>query len=206
MKVVRACPLHAHWVDGEPIGSVLAMAGIVDRYRRFVVNDTPIATGFVPVADAWACTNPSAGRGLTVGFLHAQRLRDAARRVNDPAALIKEFDARTEAELRPWYDAQIAIDRARFAAMNALREGQEPPPVTDPLALGARALLSAMALDPQLFRAALEYIGTITPLQQVLARPAVQEALRAVREALTQGPPPPQIPGPDRRQLLEIVA
>jgi 2-polyprenyl-6-methoxyphenol hydroxylase-like FAD-dependent oxidoreductase len=52
MKAVRACPLHAHWVDGEPITGILAMAGIVDRYRRFVVNDPPIVTGFVPVADA----------------------------------------------------------------------------------------------------------------------------------------------------------
>ena len=58
MAVVRACPLHAHWLDGDPITSVLAMSGIVDRYRRFVSNGGPIATGVVAVADAWACTNP----------------------------------------------------------------------------------------------------------------------------------------------------
>ena len=83
MKAIRACPLHAHWLDGEPITSVLAMSGIADRYRRFVVDGTPVATGFVGVADAWACTNPSAGRGLTVGFLHALRLRDAVRAHGD---------------------------------------------------------------------------------------------------------------------------
>ena len=70
-NVVRACPLQAHWLDGEPITGVIAMSGIVDRYRRFVVDESPVATGFVAVADGWACTNPSAGRGLTVGFLHA---------------------------------------------------------------------------------------------------------------------------------------
>jgi hypothetical protein len=36
-RVVQACPLHAHWLDGEPITDVLAMSGVVDRYRRFVV-------------------------------------------------------------------------------------------------------------------------------------------------------------------------
>jgi 2-polyprenyl-6-methoxyphenol hydroxylase-like FAD-dependent oxidoreductase len=33
-RVVQACPLQAHWLDGEPITGVLAMAGILDSYRR----------------------------------------------------------------------------------------------------------------------------------------------------------------------------
>src|SRR5262249_27980199 len=45
-KVVGACPLQAHWLDGEPITDILAMSGIVDRYRRFVVDGTPVVTGF----------------------------------------------------------------------------------------------------------------------------------------------------------------
>ena len=205
-KAVQACPLHAHWLDGQPIGGVYAMGGIVDRYRRFVVDGTPVATGFVAVADAWACTNPSAGRGLTVGFLHARRLRDAARgRLDQPAALVQEFDASTETDIRPWYDAQIAVDRVRFAEMNALREGQQPPPVVDDLALGIRALLSTMAFDPDLYRAALEHIGTVTPIQEVLARPGVSDAIRAVRERL-KNTPPPSMPGPNRQQLLDIIS
>jgi 2-polyprenyl-6-methoxyphenol hydroxylase-like FAD-dependent oxidoreductase len=32
--VVAACPLHAHWLEGEPISDVLPMAGVLDRYRR----------------------------------------------------------------------------------------------------------------------------------------------------------------------------
>ena len=78
--VVRACPLQAHWLDGQPITDVLAMSGVVDRYRRFVVDGAPVVTGLLAVADAWACTNPSAGRGMTVGFMHAVRLRDVAAR------------------------------------------------------------------------------------------------------------------------------
>ena len=36
--VVSACPLHAHWLDGEPISGVLPMAGVLDRYRRLAVD------------------------------------------------------------------------------------------------------------------------------------------------------------------------
>jgi 2-polyprenyl-6-methoxyphenol hydroxylase-like FAD-dependent oxidoreductase len=204
-NVVRACPLHGHWLDGQPITSVLAMSGVVDRYRRFVVDESPVATGFVAVADAWACTNPSAGRGLTVGFLHAVRLRDVLRDgSSNPRAVVEAFDARTEAEITPWYDAQIAADRARFAEMEALRDGREPPQPIDPLARAIRSFLSVFATDPDLFRAGFEYIGTITPVQDILKRPAVAEGLQAAREAMKHAPPV-RIPGPDRTRLLELV-
>jgi 2-polyprenyl-6-methoxyphenol hydroxylase-like FAD-dependent oxidoreductase len=204
MNVVRACPLHAHWVDGEPLTDVLAMGGVVDRYRRFVVDGAPVVTGFVAAADAWACTNPSAGRGLTVGLLHARLLRDVLRTHAEPQRVVEEFDRRTESEMRPWYDAQRAVDRMRFAEMDALREGRKPPQPDDPLAIGIRSLFATMAADPDLFRAALEYIGTITPVQQILERPVVRERIRVARDAFTNASPPP-IPGPSRQQLLAIL-
>ena len=203
--VVRACPLQAHWLEGEPITDVLVMSGIVDRYRRFVVDGRPVVTGFVAVADAWACTNPSAGRGLTVGFKHALQLRDALRETSgDPQALADRFDQRTEHEITPWYRAQIAVDRARFAQMEALRADRAPEPAADELARGIFGLLSLMPFDADLFRAALEYIATITPAQQVLRRPDVQARMQALRSAL-QDVPLPQTPGPNRRQLLALT-
>jgi len=78
-RVVAACPEQAHWLDGEPLTPILPMAGILDRYRRFVVDDRPVVTGFAAVGDAWACTNPSAGRGLSLGLVHAQVLRNTTR-------------------------------------------------------------------------------------------------------------------------------
>jgi len=123
--VVRACPLHAHWLDGEPITDVLPMAGILDRYRRFVVDGAPVATGYAAVGDAWACTNPSAGRGLSVGLTHAQRLRDVVRSaLDDPHTFAIEWDAVTEAELAPWYWNQLAADQARLEELAAVREGR----------------------------------------------------------------------------------
>ena len=204
-RVIRACPLHAQWLDGVPLTPVLAMSGIADRYRRFVVDGAPVATGFVAVADAWACTNPSAGRGLTVGCLQALRLRDAVRAAGeDPRALVEEFDRRTEAEITPWYKAQIAVDRARFSEMEALRDGREPTAPTNELSRRIASLLSLLAADPDLFRAGLEYIGTITPVQEILERPDVVQRMAAAREAM-QGRPRPPVPGPTRDQLLQLA-
>ena len=119
---IRACPLHAHWLDGTPITEILSMSGVVDRYRSFLVDDAPVATGLLAVGDAWASTNPSAGRGLTVGMLQAVRLRDALRDVtDDPRTLVRHYHEMTEAEITPWYRSQMAMDRARFAEMEALR-------------------------------------------------------------------------------------
>ena len=206
-RTVRACPLHAHWLDGEATTDVLPMSGIVDRFRRFVVDGLPIVTGYVAVGDAWACTNPSAGRGMTVGMLHALRLRDVLRETrDDPNQLVEEFHRRTEAEIAPWYHAQIAVDRARSSEMEALREGRERPLPADRLANDIFALFSTMGASPDLFRAGVEYVATVTPVQDVLQRPEVQAGMRAMREAMQTGgrlPPPPA--GPNRQQLLELV-
>jgi len=206
-NTIRACPMHVHWLDGQPITPVLPMSGIADRYRRFLVDGKPVATGFVAVADAWACTNPSAGRGLTVGFLHALRLRDSVRaQGHDPRALVEEFDRRTEAEVTPWYRAQIAVDRTRFAEMEAIREGREVPPPASELARRIRGLFLSIPASPDLFRDLLEYVGTITPVQTILERPDVVQRLAAAREAMKGMDPPAPPPGPSRGQLLQIVA
>jgi hypothetical protein len=81
-RLVESCPLHAHLLDGEPITDVLAISGTIDRYRRFVVDGLPVATGVLAVADAWACTNPSLVRGISLGLRHAVRMRD----VCDPSS------------------------------------------------------------------------------------------------------------------------
>ena len=204
-SVVRACPLHAHWTEGDAITDVLPMSGVTDRYRRFVVGDRPVATGFVAVADAWACTNPSAGRGLTIGFIHACLLRDVLRETRgEPQRVVQEFDRRTESEVKPWYDAQIVVDRARFAEMDALREGRTPPAPSDPLCLSIVSLLRVMGADPDLFRAALEYIGTLTPIQAIVNRPDVRERVLAAHERMKDIPVGP-LPGPSRSELIELV-
>jgi 2-polyprenyl-6-methoxyphenol hydroxylase-like FAD-dependent oxidoreductase len=204
-NAIRACPLQAHWLDGQPITDILAMSGVTDRYRRFVVDGRPVVTGFLAVADAWACTSPSAGRGLTVGFKHAVRLRDVLRETHaDPGALAEMFHAVTEVEIAPWYHAQVALERYRAAQNAALRDGHEPPPPGDELTTLATSLFATMATDPDLFRAALEYVGTITPLQDLFERPAIAARVRGAMDSMRDSEPVP-MPGPDRKQLPELV-
>jgi hypothetical protein len=86
-------------------------------------------TGFASVGDAWACTNPSAGRGLSVGIVRAQLHRRIVRGyLDDPAAFARAWDDATERLVAPFYWNQIRADRARLAEMTALLEGREWSP------------------------------------------------------------------------------
>jgi 2-polyprenyl-6-methoxyphenol hydroxylase-like FAD-dependent oxidoreductase len=202
--VVRACPLHAHWLDGEPITEVLAMGGVIDRYRSMFPNGAPVATGIAPVADAWACTNPSLGRGISLGLLHAQHLRDTVReQVDDPRAFAEAWHDATERELSPWYRATVALDRARLAEIDAIRSGVPVPPPRDWEAAARAALPLAMGFDPDIFRAGLEIFGCLSLPDEVFARSGLAE--RVIELAEQYGGSLGPLPGPDRDQLLEIV-
>ena len=204
-KVVALSPLQAHWLEGQAITPVLPMSGIVDRYRRFLVEDELVVTGMVAVADAWACTNPSAGRGISLGLSHAVRLRDTIRGTGvDPVPLARAFDEITEAELMPWYTDQIRGDRNRFRTMDALRQGYSPPPsADDAYSRRERLFWQAMPFDPDLFRAAVEIIGALTLPRDIFARPGIMDRAEAVVNELPADSP--AMPGPSRADLLAAL-
>ena len=60
------------------------MVAIPDRYRRFVVEGQPVATGIAAIADACAATNPMRGRGVSMGFMHAECLIVPWSHLDDP--------------------------------------------------------------------------------------------------------------------------
>ena len=199
--VVAACPAHRQWLDGEPITGVLPMAGVLDRFRRLLVDGRPVATGLVAVGDAMACTNPSGGRGMTLGLLGVQHLRDVIRsHLENPHRLAETWDAVAQAELVPWYRETVEEDRDRFAEIEALRRGAESPPPSH-FALHRRALLAALFRDPDAFRAAIAWRGCITRLEETFAdRGFVEHILEIAR-----GSDPPPLPGPNRAQLLSLL-
>ncbi|MBV9920835.1 MAG: hypothetical protein JOY78_08310 [Pseudonocardia sp.] len=195
--VVRACPLHAHWLDGQPITAVLPLAGILDRYRHFLSEGRPVVTGLLPVGDAWACTNPSAGRGISLGLLQAQALRRLVREhLGTPIDLVQAWAAATDAHITPFYRHQITADRARIAEINALRAGRPAPPSPSPIT----PLLTMMTHDPTAMRAALDIIACLALPADVLTRP---EVITTIEQAQDIAPTP--IPGPDRKQLLNLL-
>jgi 2-polyprenyl-6-methoxyphenol hydroxylase-like FAD-dependent oxidoreductase len=200
--VVGACPQFAHWLDGEEISGVLALSGVLDRHRRLVVDGRPPVTGVSLLGDSWACTNPSVGRGLSLGLKHAQRLRDIVREHgHDPLGFVEVWDAVTEAELTPFYREQVVEDRARVRQLQAIRDGRTPDlPQTDDELLVA-ALLAAVPHDAELFRAFMETRCSLTTLAHVLARPGLAERIHAVAAGRERIPPP----GPDREQTLALL-
>jgi 2-polyprenyl-6-methoxyphenol hydroxylase-like FAD-dependent oxidoreductase len=201
--LIRSCPLQAPWLEGEPITDIVAMGGVLDRYRRFVVDGRPVVTGVAAVADAWACTNPSLGRGISLGLAHAALLRDVVRaELDDPLEFAEAWDEATERELTPWYRDTVATDRARIAEIEAIRNGLEPPGPSSFEAGLVASLLRVMPLDAELLRAGVEMIGCLALPEEIFARPGVVDKVVALAEAN----PPQPVPGPTREELLRIVA
>ena len=200
--VVAACPAHKQWLDGEPITGVLPMAGVLDRFRRLLVDGRPVATGLVGVGDAMACTNPSGGRGMTLGLLGVWHLREVIRScIDDPHRLAERWDAVAQSELTPWYRETVEEDRARFVEIEALRRGAQPAPPSG-FALIQRALLAALFRDPDAFRAAIAWRGCITRLEETFADGDFVERILEI----ARGSAPPPLPGPNRAQLLSLLS
>jgi 2-polyprenyl-6-methoxyphenol hydroxylase-like FAD-dependent oxidoreductase len=200
--VVAACPLHAHWLDGEPISGVLPMAGVLDRYRRLTADGSPSVFGVALVADAWACTNPSLARGFALGLDHASRLRDTVREhLDDVSEFTQAWDAVTEAEFTPWYRATVATDRARLAEIDALRSGSASPPPPDGAGAVRARLPIAATRDADVYRTFLEVVGCLTHPAEVFARPGLVD--RVVELVDPKNVPPP--PGPTRAELLQLL-
>ena len=201
--LVAASPWHAHWLDGEPITDVVTMGGILDRYRRFVVDGVPVATGIVSVGDSWACTNPSLGRGIAMGLMHSLGTVEVVQEhLNDPVALALAHDSMTETRLTPWYRNTVEIDRAQIARFNASIQGRPQPEPTDPRARVAKVFSVAMMYDADLFRAANEIRSMLTLPQEIMARAGIVDRIMEVactREAVTP-------PGPSREELLRMLA
>ncbi|GAA5117903.1 NAD(P)/FAD-dependent oxidoreductase [Pseudonocardia adelaidensis] len=200
----RSYPLGAHWVDAEPIDAgVAVMAGIEDRIRSYVApGGGPVVTGLVAVGDAWACTNPTLGRGTSMGLWQAVLLRDLLRSSSGgaPADLAAQWWRCTADLLRPWYRATVAADRARLAEIERDRAGRPGPPDDRAGTLG-KALAAGAGRDPDVLRDLLEIASMLTLPSDVLGRPgAVQRALAAGAGA-SQYP----LPGPDRGALLARV-
>lgn len=194
-----ACPLHAHWLDGEPISDVLPMGGVADRYRRFVVNGAPVATGIVAVGDSWACTNPVGGRGISMGLMHAAGTADVVQaHLDDPLALALAHDAMTETRVTPWYRNTVEFDRKRTAQIHAAIQGRATPRPRDPV----DALPIAMMYDADLFRAALEIFSLLALPQEVLARPGVANRIMEVAAAYPAAAPQ----GPSRDEVVRMLA
>jgi 2-polyprenyl-6-methoxyphenol hydroxylase-like FAD-dependent oxidoreductase len=201
-SVVKLLPLAAHWLDGEPIDRAVSFMGkIEDRIRDYAPGGEPVVTGVAAVADSWACTNPSLGRGASLGLLHAVALRDLLRRTeeDDPAQLATEWADATSASVEPWFRSTVNYDRHRLAEMQAGIEGR--PYAADDTEWNLIKGVETGALgDGDVLRANLE-------VAMVLRTPAEVFADERLVKRLNERPAgeAPRI-GPDRSDVLAALA
>jgi 2-polyprenyl-6-methoxyphenol hydroxylase-like FAD-dependent oxidoreductase len=198
-RVVRACPLHAHWLDGAPIGEMVSMVSGADRRRSYVVGGAPLVTGVVSVGDAWACTNPSLGRGSAMALMHCVRLREVVRAgLESPGELAVTWDTDTATHLQPWHETTLQTDRQRFREMEAAIRGAS----ADPLPPLMEAFGRAVAHDGEVFRALLEIRQVLTLPSEVFGRDGFAERVMQIGAGHHTTPPP----GPTRQELLDLIA
>jgi 2-polyprenyl-6-methoxyphenol hydroxylase-like FAD-dependent oxidoreductase len=200
---VARYPLVADWADGEAISGVDVLAGIEDRFRRLVADGDPVATGVVAVGDAWACTNPSVGRGASMALIHARVLRDLLRET-DPAdhdKLARRFDEASTQVVEPLYRATVWNDRHRLAELAADAAGTTYR-TDDPRWPISKALFAASLGDPDLARGYTSIAAFIATPDEVLDVPGVIDRVVALGMGAAQYP----LPGPARGELLAAIA
>lgn len=202
-RVNRLLPLTAHWIDAEPLDdSVTVMAKIEDRIRDFAPGGDPVATGVVAVADSWSCTNPSLGRGATIGLMHTTVLRDQLRQPEaDPWTLATGWYQQSRSIVEPWYRATKAYDSHRLQEIQTLMEGH-PYETDDEFWLLNRGLEEAALRDGDNIRAVLDMGMALRRPDEVLRDGSLRERI------LGQDRPDATEPGraPDREQLLAALS
>jgi 2-polyprenyl-6-methoxyphenol hydroxylase-like FAD-dependent oxidoreductase len=191
---------------------VLVMGVLRNRLRRFVDADGPLAPGFVALGDAAYHTNPIYGRGATMSLVQAALLDEAlGTHGTDVRAVARHLDRRSERELRPFYDAAVAADRARLGG----RAGSVPTELRAWLvgaadrAMGwflARGVLPAMRVDPVVFRGLMRIFNMLEPPESLLHRPElVVRSLAVLGRVLSGREPTPRITSVTRAAALARI-
>jgi len=178
---LRAVPLTAPWMDvGEPISAISMMARIENRRRRLVDADGPVVGGVGSLGDAALHTNPTAGRGISLAFWHAQQLaRAAADAADDPVGFVERFESWTNDNLGVWYDAQVAADAAAIERLEAGLAGRQRPVVDQPMARSAAAAFACAQHDKIVGDAVTKMVHLLATPVEALGDTAVAERIAA---------------------------
>ncbi|MFD9960760.1 NAD(P)/FAD-dependent oxidoreductase [Amycolatopsis sp. NPDC059020] len=202
MEVVRACPGHAHLLDGEVEDGMRIISGNADRFRRFVVDGAPVAIGVLAVGDSLATTNPVYGRGMSMGLIQAAGTAEVVRdRGDDPLELALEHDRMVQDRVVRWYRETVRINKARANQIDATINGRprKAPEIGTKLSYD---LLVASHHDADLFRTFLENVALLTSFEELLSRPGMADRVAVA----TKGREMPIPAGPSRPQLLKMLA
>jgi 2-polyprenyl-6-methoxyphenol hydroxylase-like FAD-dependent oxidoreductase len=212
--VARELVATAPWLDGraEPITEqVHVMAGLLNRWREYVVDGNPLALSVFPVGDALMCTNPLYGRGCSTGFWSAHLLGDAlAAHPDDPLAQAVAYDAAVRSQLRPWYRSTVLQDAEARRVAAALLAGEDPDgDSTDPRtfmrSVFRDGLAPALRLDAVVLRAFMRNFNLLTPPEALVEDADVNARVLAVWNERDQREPEPLLGPSTRKELLDAI-
>ena len=209
-ELVAAAP----WLDGraEPITDVHVMAGLLNRWRSYVPDGEPVATGFVAVGDAVLCTNPLYGRGCSTAFWGAHLLAEAVDAFGDDTREIAlAYDASLRSEIEPWYRSTVTQDAEARRVAEALLAGTDPDadntdPRTFMRAVLRDGLLPAMKSDAVVLRAFFRTFNLLDRPDALLADADVGARIFAAWETRDQREPEAPLGPSSRSELLERIA
>ncbi len=205
----------ASWLDGraEPLSDgVHVMAGLVNRWRDYVVDGEPVATGVVAVGDAVLCTNPLYGRGCSTGFWGAHLLAQAVATFgDDDREVALAYDASLRAEIHPWYRAGVEQDAEARRVADAHLAGIDPDadtsdPRTFMRGVFRDGLVPAMRTDAVVLRGFFRTLNLLDGPDAMAADPEIGARVLAVWNDRENRPAEPPL-GPRRRdELLELIS
>lgn len=185
---VEAIPVLAPWTRPdrfEPITPAARGGSLFNEYRA--QGAAPAGVFFV--GDAVCTTNPSAGRGISLGLLQAGALLRLLAEHEDPKDAAGAFDAWCDEHVRPWYEDHVAVDAStarRFAGGGTDPDGP----------LASDVVVAASEHEPALRALVFPYQGMVTPPETLVA------AHDTVRALLRAGWAPRPSPGPSRDELV----
>lgn len=205
----------AWWAALEPISEVYALGAFDNRMRSLVAGGSPQVLGLFQVGDALAMTNPTRGRGISMGLAALGRLHDllVVEGLTGADALLA-YDEWCERVLAVYYRETAATDAAYSRRLRAGLLGKSVPgnaptvevPHGNPVT--ADEISRAAASDPDLFRLLLRATMLLDD-DRTIASPAVSHRVRLVLEGLPDAPPPPPEPSDglhDRDTLTDLLA
>jgi len=204
----------APWLDGraEPItGEVHVMAGLLNRWRQYVVDGKPVVTGVIAVGDAVVCTNPLYGRGCSTAFWGAHLMADAvAAFPDDPGEMLLAYDASLRAEILPWYRSGVEQDSEARRVAAALLRGEDPDgDTTDPRTfmrgVFRDGLLPAMRTDAVVLRAFFRSFNLLSAPDAIAKDADLGARVFAVWQDRENRPPEPALGPKHRNDLLALL-
>lgn len=201
---VEATPLLAGWVapgNSEPISPIYAM-GSLDNSLRLPSTEEPMVEGFFGIGDSVCTTNPSYGRGVSLGVQHAYMLADLLDEYPEVGQKqAAAFVDQTTQLLRPWFEEAIANDRGRAAMWEATLQGQAPQrPPEGVVTFGLAAATGSK--DQEVWRRVANVMMMLKTPDTLYADEDIKQRIGRV---LSEGPPP-QLPGAERADLVDVVA